>query len=136
MSKVTDQLSELFPSGFNGVVICINSASAPARKLAIGLYELGATIVISDRNIANVSILNRVLYERSGSKYRYRYVIFDNVHLEKVDVFVVIDQSTLDTPNAKHKIIVGEPAAAKTTGSDKNLPEGKGEASIGKLVKK
>ena len=116
MSKITEEIQKLYPSGLNEKVrICINSASAPARTLAIGLFELGATVIMSDPQIAHVNALSKVLFERSGSKFRYKPVAFESAHKEQAEIFVQLNQLPEGAvPNAKYRINPGSaPKAAE-----------------------
>ena len=104
MSKVTEEINTLFPEGLNRVRIAMVGLSEPARKLCISLYDMGATIIASDPDQANVTALSRILMERSGSLYRYKPVMFEGIHREVAEVFVLLTKPVETPTNAKHII--------------------------------
>ena len=111
MGLIAD-IQALYPEGLGKVRIAFNSVtSEAAKKVIVELFSLDATIVVSDRNRDSITGLNRILFERSGSAFRYRSVPFDQIHKEPVEVFVQLEDSlegaTYET--AKHHLVRYKP---------------------------
>lgn len=112
MATLTDKINELFPD-LTKAKIAFNRADGKVADIIISLFDKGASIVVADQNPANVNALNKVLYERSGSMYRYKAVSFSAVHLEKVDLFIKLVEPVEGAEfNAKETIdLISKPSA-------------------------
>lgn len=88
MSK--EQISAFIDSlgNTNGKRISINHLDETGTTLALTLFKNGASVVVADRDNLQVNKLNRLLYELSGSAYRYRAVAFGSIQHEPVDIFI------------------------------------------------
>jgi hypothetical protein len=107
---ILDEVLKLYPN-LNGVRVALNSCSEEARELAIKLFEAGAVVIVADKNPQEVTLLNRVLRERSYSLYRYHAVSFSTLFMEAADVFVAFEEQKpkeLEHGRAKHRIDVRE----------------------------
>ena len=113
MSKVLTEINKLYPE-LTGVRVLLNSCNDKARTLAIKLFELGATVLVCDTKLENINSLNRVLYERAGSMYRYKVVSFSTAHVERTDVFIQIEKPVGEIEKAKHKIDVHQLAGTNS----------------------
>lgn len=72
----------------NGKRVSINHLDEVGTAIAMTLFMNGASVVVADRDNLQVNKLNRLLYEMSGSAYRYRAVAFGSIRLEPVDIFI------------------------------------------------
>jgi hypothetical protein len=104
---ILNKIKEIYPD-LNRVRIALDSVSDEARDLAIKLFEEGATIVVADKNREAVTYLNKTLFERSGSKFRYRTVPYGEIYKEPVEVLITfeLEEEKQEVVNgtAKHRI--------------------------------
>ena len=99
-----------------GMRVSIDKVSDKHKNLAIGLFELGAKLVATDRDKTAVQELSKVIQERSGSMQRYRTVPFGNIQLEPADIFLRFDENHPEVnPNeiAYARLITGAEFNAK-----------------------
>jgi glutamate dehydrogenase/leucine dehydrogenase len=115
MSAVMTQLAELYPAGLHGVRVAIDNCSDAARALAVKLFEAGATVVAASEHPNDLGLLNRILFERSGSINRYRPVSYSTIGREKVDVMISLRGTVNEF--AKHSIQPGAKPAKSDDGS-------------------
>lgn len=112
MSAITAKIVELYGEDLKGITIACNGATAPAQKLLLSLFDMGATLLVADREPHRVTGLTRQLYERSGSKYRYKPLHFDNIESERCHVFIQLEKPNKELKYAQHIIEVAKSQTA------------------------
>lgn len=112
VATLTEKINEMFPD-LTKVKIAFNQVDERIAPIAVDLFDKGASIVVADPDPANVNALNKILFERSGSMFRYKAVSFNAVHLEKVDLFIKLVEPVEGAEiNAKETIsLIRKPSA-------------------------
>jgi hypothetical protein len=120
MQEIIDRIKAKFPEltnvrvGFAGL--------EKNRELAIKLFDMGATVYVSDPDVAVTNTLNRVMYERSGSMYRYKAVAFEGINREVLDILITEQEPEKgSTCNAKFRVQY----AVSTDGGEANKSKDK-----------
>jgi len=102
---IVSYIREKYPNVSN-TTVAIDSSRAPFNELIKRLFLDGYKIIASSRVEADIDQLNRILYNMSGSKFRYRYAPFNNIYKEPTTVLVVTETFNGDSQYAKEIIRV------------------------------
>jgi hypothetical protein len=85
--KLLRFISESYPHS-DLTTISFDSVEGEIKEVVRKLFDLGYTIIVTDNDLESVSLLNKEIFNLSGSKYRYKYVSFDGVYREPSDLLI------------------------------------------------
>jgi len=109
MTTILEKITKKYPDVDSRVSIMLNRCGPQARQLAIKLFEAGFTVIVTDPDPSEVSALSKILFERSGSIYRYRTVSYESHHHMVASMFIELGPTEGEVLNAETRIVAWRP---------------------------
>ena len=91
---IVEELKKLYPDlKLDKVRVALDNVSdAKVVEEIVKVFDAGAVVIVSDKDVNAITRLNKVLYERSGSAFRYRSVPICDIYRQPAEVLFVLQK--------------------------------------------